>query len=60
VLFSLKHWRIAMINVKHIKDNEYEISWDENDPIESKLNTWTEEDFLNTISEGLKRLDKLD
>ena len=25
------------------------ISWDENDPVESKFNNWTETDFLNAI-----------
>jgi hypothetical protein len=44
-----------MIEVKHIKDTEYEISWDENDPLEKQLNDWTEEDFLNAIKEGLEK-----
>jgi hypothetical protein len=43
-----------MIDVKHIKDNEYEITWNENDPIEKQLNHWTEEDFLNSIKEELE------
>ena len=25
------------------------IQWDENNPIESMLNTWTEQDFINAI-----------
>ena len=25
------------------------ISWDENDPVESKFNDWTEDDFLTAI-----------
>jgi len=25
------------------------ISWDENDPVESKFNTWTADDFLTAI-----------
>lgn len=47
-----------MIEVKYIKDSEYEITWDENDPIESQLNTWTEEDFLNCIKEQLEERKK--
>jgi hypothetical protein len=43
-----------MIDVKHIKDNEYEITWNENDPIEGQLNYWSEEDFLNAIKQGLE------
>lgn len=42
-----------MINVKHIKETEYEISWDENDPIESQMNTWEEQDFIDAIKKGL-------
>ena len=47
-----------MIDVKHIKDTEYQIIWDETDPNESILNTWTEEDFISTIQEGLNLLEK--
>ena len=28
------------------------ITWDENDPIESKFNTWTAQDFLTAISDA--------
>jgi hypothetical protein len=44
-----------MINVKHIKDTEYEITWDENDFLEKQLNHWTEEDFVRAIQEELKK-----
>lgn len=47
-----------MIEVKHIKDSEYQISWDVNDPVESQLNFWTEEDFLNCIKERCEELKK--
>lgn len=40
-----------MIEVTHSEDGSYEISWDENDPVESQLNNWTEEDFLTAIRE---------
>ena len=45
-----------MIEVKELEDNSFEISWDENDPVESMMNTWTESDFLDAIQ---KQLDKL-
>lgn len=40
-----------MIEVKEIAENEFEISWDDNDPMESMLNDWTEQDFINLIRE---------
>ncbi|CAF34068.1 hypothetical protein S-PM2d004 [Synechococcus phage S-PM2] len=38
-----------MINVKQEDNGSFTISWDETDPKESILNTWTEEDFINAI-----------
>jgi len=40
-----------MIDVKKERDGTYTISWDENDPIENMLSTWTEEDFIREIKE---------
>lgn len=42
-----------MIEVKQISEVEFEISWDKNDPKESILNTWTENDFLDAIKNSL-------
>lgn len=47
-----------MIDVKHIKDNEYLIEWDVNDPIESQLNLWSESDFIDAIKQELEELKK--
>jgi hypothetical protein len=44
-----------MIEVKELENNEFEISWDENDPVESQLNHWTEQDFINAIMEGINK-----
>jgi hypothetical protein len=44
-----------MIKVKELEDHSFEISWDENDPVESMMNTWTEEDFVRAIQEELKK-----
>lgn len=41
------------IEVKENSDGSLDISWDKNDPLESQMNTWTEEDFLNVIKESL-------
>ena len=30
-------------------DETITFEWDENDPVDSVLNTWTEKDFLNAI-----------
>lgn len=38
-----------MIEVRELEDGALEISWDENDPVESKLNDWTEQDFIDCI-----------
>jgi hypothetical protein len=45
-----------MINVKELEDHSFEISWDENDPVESMMNTWTEEDFVRAIQEQLNSI----
>lgn len=48
-----------MINVKQEEDGSFTISWDENDPQESILNTWTQEDFINAIQDKLQSLEEL-
>jgi hypothetical protein len=45
-----------MIEFKEEQDGTFTISWNENDPVESMMNNWTEEDFLDAIQ---KQLDKL-
>jgi hypothetical protein len=44
------------IKVEEREDGSFDISWDENDPVESMMNDWTESDFLDAIQ---KQLDKL-
>jgi|OM-RGC.v1.030508532 hypothetical protein len=40
----------AMTITATVNDDEtITFEWDENDPIDSILNTWTEQDFLNAI-----------
>lgn len=39
-----------MIDCKENEDGSFTISWDANDPIESVLNDWTEEDFIEVIT----------
>jgi len=38
-----------MIDVKEEEDGSFTISWDENDPVESMLNDFTEQDFVDAI-----------
>lgn len=38
-----------MINCVLEDDGTLTISWDENDPVESQLNDWTEQDFIDCI-----------
>jgi hypothetical protein len=47
-----------MINVIEETDGSLTITWDENDPIESQLNTWTEQDFVDAIMEKCKELEE--
>ncbi len=42
------------IEVKELEDHSFEISWNENDPLESQLNDWTEQDFIDAIMRGIK------
>ena len=46
-----------MIEVKEETDGSLTISWDGNDPVESQLNTWTEQDFINSIMDKCKELE---
>lgn len=45
-----------MISCKEEDDGSLTFDWDENDPAESILNTWTEEDFIQAIREHLDEL----
>lgn len=38
-----------MIKCVEREDGSFDISWDPNDPVESVLNTWTEQDFIDAI-----------
>lgn len=42
------------IEVFENPDNSLTISWDKNDPVESQLNTWTEEDFIQAIMQRVE------
>ena len=46
-----------MISCVEESDGSLTISWDENDPVESILNTWTEQDFINAIMERCKSIE---
>lgn len=51
-------WR-NMIDVKQEDDGSLTITWDENDPQESILGTWTQEDFIHAIEDKLNSLKEL-
>lgn len=44
-----------MIDCKETEEG-FEITWDPDDPIESALNTWTEEDFIRAIIQEANRV----
>jgi len=47
-----------MIKVNENPDGSFDISWDENDPIEKILNDFTEEDFIQALKEHLEQVEK--
>ena len=49
-----------MINCIEESDGSLTITWDENDPVESILNTWTEQDFIDAIMERANQVLKQD
>lgn len=46
-----------MIDVKEEDDGSFTISWDENDPKESILNDFTEQDFIDVIVNHIKNFE---
>ena len=49
-----------MIEVTENENGSFTISWDENSPTESILNTWTEDDFIRAIKQSIEVLNKDD
>lgn len=45
-----------MIEVKENEDGSLDISWDPDDPVESILNEWTEQDFIDAIMTRCKKV----
>ena len=45
-----------MIDCTENEDGSLTISWDENDPKESLLNTWSEQDFIDCIMDKCKEV----
>ena len=45
-----------MIDCIENEDGTFTISWDENDPLESVLNDWTEEDFIQVITDYAEQI----
>ena len=54
--YNVRH--LGMIKVIEENDNSLTITWDENDPVESQLNTWTESDFINCIMERVNDINR--
>jgi hypothetical protein len=47
-----------MIEVQQNDDGSLQIDWDPKDPVESILNEWTEEDFIQAIKDHLETVKK--
>ena len=48
-----------MIKVTEEADHSLTITWNENDPVESQLNTWEAEDFIKCIMDKCKELENV-
>ena len=48
------------IKVTEKQDGSFDISWNEFDPVESIMNTWTEQDFIDAITKQLEKLEEND
>ena len=46
------------IKVTERGDGSFDIDWDPNDPVESIMNDWTEEDFIQAIKDHLETVKK--
>ena len=47
-----------MIEVQQNDDGSLQIDWNPNDPVESIMNDWTEEDFIQAIKDHLETVKK--
>jgi hypothetical protein len=47
-----------MIEVHENDDGSLQINWDEKDPVESIMNHWTAEDFIQAIKDHLETVKK--
>lgn len=45
-----------MINCVEEGDGSFTITWDENDPLECILNSWTEQDFIDAIMKECQKV----
>lgn len=48
------------IKVTELDDGSLDITWDKDDPIESQLNTWTEQDFIQAIQDKCNEINSTD
>ena len=46
------------IKVTERGDGSFDIDWDQNDPVESIMNDWTESDFIQAIKDHLETVKK--
>jgi hypothetical protein len=44
------------IKVEEREDGSFDVDWNPNDPVESILNDWTEEDFIQALQDHLNKL----
>ena len=57
---SLSKNDLPLIQVKKEDDGSFSLIWDDTDPRCEHINSWTEEDWIEAIENGLARMDLLD
>ena len=57
---SLSKNDVPLIQVKQEDDGSFTLVWDDTDPRLQHINSWTEEDWIEAIENGLARMDLLD
>lgn len=48
---------VPIVIIKENDDGTFVLEWDETDPRCAEINTWTEEEWIEAIEDGLARMD---
>lgn len=48
---------VPIVTIKENNDGTFVLEWDDTDPRCAEINTWTEEEWIEAIEEGLALID---